>query len=59
MPQLAPINWLFLFFLFWFVVGLSSTLIWWSFKTEYKIKSINNMNKTSENDNKFLKSWNW
>nr|AUI11304.1 ATP synthase F0 subunit 8 [Calliostoma zizyphinum] len=37
MPQLAPVNWLFLFLLFWFIIALSSTLIWWSFKAEYSL----------------------
>nr|YP_009417595.1 ATP synthase subunit 8 [Steromphala umbilicaris]AQD17688.1 ATP synthase subunit 8 [Steromphala umbilicaris]AQD17701.1 ATP synthase subunit 8 [Steromphala umbilicaris] len=39
MPQLAPVNWLFLFILFWFVVTLGATLIWWSFKSNYSIPS--------------------
>nr|YP_009231972.1 ATP synthase F0 subunit 8 [Bolma rugosa]AMA07320.1 ATP synthase F0 subunit 8 [Bolma rugosa] len=59
MPQLAPLNWLFLFFLFWSMVGLSSTLIWWSFKTEYKVQVTESFTSGSENLNKFPKSWDW
>nr|YP_010902176.1 ATP synthase F0 subunit 8 [Lunella correensis]QUV72919.1 ATP synthase subunit 8 [Lunella correensis]QYF08443.1 ATP synthase F0 subunit 8 [Lunella correensis] len=62
MPQLAPLNWFFLFFLFWFVVGLSSVLIWWSFKVEYKIGVfISDDKKDSVNtgSGKLLKSWDW
>nr|ACF04910.1 ATP synthase F0 subunit 8 [Calyptraea chinensis] len=39
MPQLAPLNWFFLYILFWFIVMLMSILIWWSnlslFKSNY------------------------
>nr|QBC73137.1 ATP synthase subunit 8 [Anatoma sp. MNHN-IM-2013-42003] len=35
MPQLAPINWLFLFFLFWGTVGICSSVVWWMFKPSY------------------------
>nr|YP_010349887.1 ATP synthase F0 subunit 8 [Monodonta labio]UOH96729.1 ATP synthase F0 subunit 8 [Monodonta labio] len=37
MPQLAPVNWLFLFSLFWFIIAVTATLIWWSFKTDYML----------------------
>nr|ARI50087.1 ATP synthase F0 subunit 8 [Tectus virgatus] len=37
MPQLAPVNWLFLFILFWFIIGLISAMVWWNSKLEYKI----------------------
>nr|YP_009318313.1 ATP synthase F0 subunit 8 [Astralium haematragum]AOZ71794.1 ATP synthase subunit 8 [Astralium haematragum] len=54
MPQLAPLNWLFLFFLFWLMVVVSSILIWWSFKMSYTI---------DRTDTKFVvvspKSWDW
>nr|YP_009318326.1 ATP synthase F0 subunit 8 [Tegula argyrostoma]AOZ71807.1 ATP synthase subunit 8 [Tegula argyrostoma] len=58
MPQLAPVNWLLLFFLFWFAVGITSTLIWWSFKTEYKIQGVSSPKNSSVPGTEF-KSWNW
>nr|AOV83576.1 ATP synthase subunit 8 [Phasianella australis] len=63
MPQLAPVNWLLLFFLFWFVVGLSSVVIWWSSKNLYSIEGQNTessegfVNGGVSNEN--LKSWRW
>nr|AHA84994.1 ATP synthase subunit 8 [Lunella aff. cinerea STW-2013] len=59
MPQLAPLNWLFLFFLFWFVVGLSSTLIWWFFDTGYKVSVTVDRKGTNSYSGGSLKSWDW
>nr|YP_010583798.1 ATP synthase F0 subunit 8 [Pteroctopus tetracirrhus]UXN83994.1 ATP synthase F0 subunit 8 [Pteroctopus tetracirrhus] len=36
MPQLSPLNWIMLFILFWFLMSLNSSIMWW-----------NNMNKYS------------
>nr|AEK84150.1 ATP synthase F0 subunit 8 [Cymbiola pulchra] len=40
MPQLSPLNWIFLFLLFWSMVLSLSILIWWfkkiSFKSNYE-----------------------
>nr|YP_009378320.1 ATP synthase F0 subunit 8 [Solemya elarraichensis]ARH10752.1 ATP synthase F0 subunit 8 [Solemya elarraichensis] len=30
MPQLSPLNWLFLFFMFWSVIFLMMSMIWWT-----------------------------
>nr|QGW14887.1 ATPase subunit 8 [Cypraea tigris] len=52
MPQLSPLNWIFLFLLFWTAVLCVSVLIWWSSKVYYKSESL----KTSDlKENK----WNW
>nr|BCT24173.1 ATPase 8 [Haliotis madaka]BCT24181.1 ATPase 8 [Haliotis gigantea]BCT24219.1 ATPase 8 [Haliotis discus]BCT24182.1 ATPase 8 [Haliotis gigantea]BCT24183.1 ATPase 8 [Haliotis gigantea] len=54
MPQLAPINWLLLFILFWITVATVAVIIWWSYKPNY---SINTPVPTSTNtDNN---SWPW
>nr|YP_009572101.1 ATP synthase F0 subunit 8 [Umbonium thomasi]QBI37701.1 ATP synthase F0 subunit 8 [Umbonium thomasi] len=54
MPQLAPVNWLFLFIMFWSLVALGSTLIWWSFKAEYTLpESPSQSSKTQSN------LWSW
>nr|YP_005351151.1 ATP synthase F0 subunit 8 [Tegula brunnea]AFB78101.1 ATP synthase F0 subunit 8 [Tegula brunnea] len=58
MPQLAPVNWLLLFFLFWFTVGITSTLIWWSSKTEYSIQGVSSSKNPSVPSTE-SKSWNW
>nr|YP_010713552.1 ATP synthase F0 subunit 8 [Purpuradusta gracilis]WDA98684.1 ATPase subunit 8 [Purpuradusta gracilis] len=52
MPQLSPLNWIFLFVLFWSAVLSVSILIWWSSKIYYKSESL----KPSDlKENK----WNW
>uniref|UniRef100_A0AB39CC48 ATP synthase complex subunit 8 n=1 Tax=Optediceros sp. TaxID=3114356 RepID=A0AB39CC48_9CAEN len=52
MPQLSPLNWIFLFVLFWVAVFSVSIMIWWSkkiyFATESSKKSLVEENK-----------WNW
>nr|YP_009239753.1 ATP synthase F0 subunit 8 [Turritella bacillum]AMM72631.1 ATP synthase F0 subunit 8 [Turritella bacillum] len=35
MPQLSPLNWIFLFFLFWCVVFSVSAMIWWGSKVGF------------------------
>nr|AVN97707.1 ATP synthase F0 subunit 8 [Potamopyrgus antipodarum] len=52
MPQLSPLNWVFLFILFWSSVILVSILIWWSKKT---IFSPDVASKSTLEENK----WNW
>nr|YP_010983160.1 ATP synthase F0 subunit 8 [Fulgoraria rupestris rupestris]WOJ51892.1 ATP synthase F0 subunit 8 [Fulgoraria rupestris rupestris] len=52
MPQLSPLNWIFLFIMFWTTVLGFSVLIWWSKKTFFKSKSIS---KSFMKANK----WNW
>nr|ACL99777.1 ATP synthase subunit 8 [Haliotis tuberculata coccinea] len=39
MPQLAPINWLFLFTLFWITIATVAVIIWWSYKPNYTINT--------------------
>nr|YP_009742262.1 ATP synthase F0 subunit 8 [Neverita didyma]QID90344.1 ATP synthase F0 subunit 8 [Neverita didyma] len=52
MPQLSPLNWIFLFLLFWIAVLTVSVLIWWSKKILYLTKTSDAM---SAEENK----WNW
>nr|YP_010890362.1 ATP synthase F0 subunit 8 [Stenothyra glabra]USN91680.1 ATP synthase F0 subunit 8 [Stenothyra glabra] len=40
MPQLSPLNWIFLFVLFWASVILMSMLIWWSKKIYFPTITI-------------------
>nr|YP_007891045.1 ATP synthase F0 subunit 8 [Sepia pharaonis]AGJ71770.1 ATP synthase F0 subunit 8 [Sepia pharaonis] len=48
MPQLSPINWLFLFILFWLILMINSSIMWWNTTNMYKfnknIKKLNNIN---------------
>nr|YP_010990341.1 ATP synthase F0 subunit 8 [Capulus dilatatus]WOW98757.1 ATP synthase F0 subunit 8 [Capulus dilatatus] len=52
MPQLSPLNWIFLFMLFWIAVLCMSVLIWWSKKVYFHGENM-----------KFLyvkkNKWNW
>nr|ULD67122.1 ATP synthase F0 subunit 8 [Trochus sp. n. CL-2022] len=52
MPQLSPLNWIFLFILFWVAVLSVSVLIWWSKKIYFSTKS---------SESKVVKEnkWNW
>nr|YP_010934971.1 ATP synthase F0 subunit 8 [Provanna clathrata]WKW52619.1 ATP synthase F0 subunit 8 [Provanna clathrata] len=52
MPQLSPLNWIFLFLLFWLAVLTISVLIWWSSNTFFKPEHLEE-SKTQEN------KWNW
>nr|YP_009378333.1 ATP synthase F0 subunit 8 [Petrasma pervernicosa]ARH10765.1 ATP synthase F0 subunit 8 [Petrasma pervernicosa] len=38
MPQLSPLNWLFLFVLFWSVIFLMMSMVWWSSKKSFLVK---------------------
>nr|BAN81975.1 ATPase8 [Sepia pharaonis] len=48
MPQLSPINWLFLFILFWIILMINSSIMWWNTMNMYKFnkntKKLNNIN---------------
>nr|YP_010270205.1 ATP synthase F0 subunit 8 [Amphioctopus fangsiao etchuanus]YP_514811.1 ATP synthase F0 subunit 8 [Amphioctopus fangsiao]AWX90644.1 ATP synthase F0 subunit 8 [Amphioctopus fangsiao]AWX90656.1 ATP synthase F0 subunit 8 [Amphioctopus fangsiao]AWX90667.1 ATP synthase F0 subunit 8 [Amphioctopus fangsiao]AWX90679.1 ATP synthase F0 subunit 8 [Amphioctopus fangsiao]AWX90691.1 ATP synthase F0 subunit 8 [Amphioctopus fangsiao] len=35
MPQLSPLNWIMLFLLFWFLLFLNSSIMWWNNKNKY------------------------
>nr|YP_010835862.1 ATP synthase F0 subunit 8 [Pila virens]WGC89381.1 ATP synthetase F0 subunit 8 [Pila virens] len=52
MPQLSPLNWIFLFFMFWMLVIIVGTMIWWNnknlFYSALNKKPLNTPNK-----------WNW
>nr|YP_009743683.1 ATP synthase F0 subunit 8 [Notocochlis gualtieriana]QIE12000.1 ATP synthase F0 subunit 8 [Notocochlis gualtieriana] len=52
MPQLSPLNWIFLFLLFWVAILVMSVLIWWS-KKIYFSTSTSKVSSVKEN------KWNW
>nr|YP_009742301.1 ATP synthase F0 subunit 8 [Mammilla mammata]QID90396.1 ATP synthase F0 subunit 8 [Mammilla mammata] len=52
MPQLSPLNWIFLFMLFWSAILIVSILIWWSVKVQFLTKT-SAVKVTKEN------KWNW
>nr|YP_009421072.1 ATP synthase F0 subunit 8 [Viviparus chui]ASR74845.1 ATP synthase F0 subunit 8 [Viviparus chui] len=37
MPQLSPLNWVLLFFVFWVVILLVFVLIWWEQKIDFGV----------------------
>nr|AOX13368.1 ATP synthase F0 subunit 8 [Amphioctopus aegina] len=37
MPQLSPLNWIMLFMLFWFLLFLNSSIMWWNNKNKYSL----------------------
>nr|QBC73194.1 ATP synthase subunit 8 [Peltospira smaragdina] len=53
MPHLAPINWLIIWFFIWSSFFILTIIIWWKFKTYYKISSLST-SKTS-----ILSIWTW
>nr|QXJ42079.1 ATP synthase F0 subunit 8 [Euprymna sp. Type 1 GS-2021] len=46
MPQLSPINWLFLFFMFWSILMINTSIMWWNTNNLY---AINKTKKTKLN----------
>nr|YP_010547142.1 ATP synthase F0 subunit 8 [Maoricolpus roseus]UYK51656.1 ATP synthase F0 subunit 8 [Maoricolpus roseus] len=46
MPQLSPLNWIFLFLLFWCVVFSVSAMIWWGTKMSFSLEG----NKSEESE---------
>nr|YP_010239411.1 ATP synthase F0 subunit 8 [Bursa rhodostoma]QTF74743.1 ATP synthase F0 subunit 8 [Bursa rhodostoma]QTF74756.1 ATP synthase F0 subunit 8 [Bursa rhodostoma] len=52
MPQLSPLNWIFLFILFWVAVLSLSILIWWSSKIFFQ-------SSTSASAHVKENKWNW
>nr|ACY56493.1 ATP synthetase subunit 8 [Onykia robusta] len=46
MPQLSPINWLFLFIMFWSIMIINTSIMWWNTSNLYTINKTpkNNMN---------------
>nr|QQV69863.1 ATP synthase F0 subunit 8 [Opisthoteuthis sp. JN-2021] len=41
MPQLSPMNWMFLFSFFWFIMSLNSSIMWWNNSNLYNFSNIN------------------
>nr|QXJ42365.1 ATP synthase F0 subunit 8 [Euprymna scolopes] len=35
MPQLSPINWLFLFLMFWSILMINTSIMWWNTNNLY------------------------
>nr|YP_010884209.1 ATP synthase F0 subunit 8 [Pila globosa]WIW42427.1 ATP synthase F0 subunit 8 [Pila globosa] len=52
MPQLSPLNWIFLFFMFWLLVIIISAMIWWN-KKNFFYSALNE--KLTNTPNK----WSW
>nr|YP_010241794.1 ATP synthase F0 subunit 8 [Xenophora japonica]QTI82482.1 ATP synthase F0 subunit 8 [Xenophora japonica] len=52
MPQLSPLNWIFLFILFWLAVISVSILIWWVKKVYFQTEPLSSK---GQEENK----WNW
>nr|ALD62500.1 ATP synthase F0 subunit 8 [Leptoxis ampla] len=52
MPQLSPLNWVFLFILLWIICFLVFTLNWWQKKLCYKVFNSKSL-KVIEN------KWTW
>nr|QQP21737.1 ATP synthase F0 subunit 8 [Metasepia tullbergi] len=50
MPQLSPLNWFFLFSMFWIIMFISSSIMWWNTLNHYKImKPTKNFKKINFN----------
>nr|DBA44267.1 TPA_asm: ATP synthase F0 subunit 8 [Peltospira delicata] len=54
MPHLAPINWLIIWFFIWSSFFFLSIIIWWKFKTYYKISSLDTLSMS-----KISNIWSW
>nr|QXJ42339.1 ATP synthase F0 subunit 8 [Sepiadarium kochi] len=37
MPQLSPLNWIFLFIMFWTTMLINSSIMWWNKNNTYSI----------------------
>nr|WMC20994.1 ATP synthase F0 subunit 8 [Abraliopsis sp. 2 FFA-2023]WMC21000.1 ATP synthase F0 subunit 8 [Abraliopsis sp. 2 FFA-2023] len=44
MPQLSPINWLFLFTMFWSVMFINTSIMWWNTNNLYTINKTSSAN---------------
>nr|QXP99773.1 ATP synthase F0 subunit 8 [Melanoides tuberculata] len=55
MPQLSPLNWIFLFSLFWLTVFLVFCLIWWQGSFEFKVLKSEGLLPLDSPENK----WCW
>nr|YP_010610698.1 ATP synthase F0 subunit 8 [Luteuthis dentatus]WAP91466.1 ATP synthase F0 subunit 8 [Luteuthis dentatus]WAP91492.1 ATP synthase F0 subunit 8 [Luteuthis dentatus] len=45
MPQLSPLNWMFLFMFFWFIMTLNSSIMWWNNMNSYNFINPNTKKK--------------
>nr|YP_010481476.1 ATP synthase F0 subunit 8 [Drawida ghilarovi]UIX22928.1 ATP synthase F0 subunit 8 [Drawida ghilarovi]UIX22941.1 ATP synthase F0 subunit 8 [Drawida ghilarovi] len=53
MPHLSPMSWIMTILMFWTIMSIMTSLLWWNKSTNFmKIIITDNMNKTS-------KSWMW
>nr|UAA82789.1 ATP synthase F0 subunit 8 [Tarebia granifera] len=55
MPQLSPLNWMFLFLLFWLTIFLVFCLIWWQSSFEFKVHNSKELLSPDLPENK----WYW
>nr|YP_009707860.1 ATP synthase F0 subunit 8 [Pseudocleopatra dartevellei]QEU52729.1 ATP synthase F0 subunit 8 [Pseudocleopatra dartevellei] len=55
MPQLSPLNWIFLFLLFWLIIFLIFCLIWWHGSTAFKVLGSSEKSYLKLRENK----WGW
>nr|WAP91505.1 ATP synthase F0 subunit 8 [Grimpoteuthis sp.] len=46
MPQLAPLNWMFLFLFFWFIMSMNSSIMWWNNMNLYNFTKFNMKKKS-------------
>nr|YP_010610736.1 ATP synthase F0 subunit 8 [Graneledone verrucosa]WAP91556.1 ATP synthase F0 subunit 8 [Graneledone verrucosa] len=51
MPQLSPLNWMFLFSFFWTLMSLNSSITWWNNNYRY------NINMSEEKKKKKMYKW--
>nr|YP_010610633.1 ATP synthase F0 subunit 8 [Cirroctopus glacialis]WAP91388.1 ATP synthase F0 subunit 8 [Cirroctopus glacialis] len=40
MPQLSPLNWMFLFFFFWTMMISNSSITWWNYINIYSLNTL-------------------
>nr|YP_010610620.1 ATP synthase F0 subunit 8 [Opisthoteuthis californiana]WAP91375.1 ATP synthase F0 subunit 8 [Opisthoteuthis californiana] len=45
MPQLSPLNWMFLFVFFWSIMALNSSVMWWNNSNLYNFTKLNSNKK--------------
>nr|QIZ12649.1 ATP synthase F0 subunit 8 [Callochiton steinenii] len=55
MPQLSPLSWLILFFMFWFNLFSISVFLWWIKENKYNLF----FKKTIIKKYNFNKKWAW
>nr|YP_009755015.1 ATP synthase F0 subunit 8 [Lepidozona coreanica]QIP53381.1 ATP synthase F0 subunit 8 [Lepidozona coreanica] len=53
MPQLAPLNWIFLESFFWTIIIMVTVMFWWNKDKKYIICSINKKSSL------ISKKWTW